>query len=383
MPHSAAAAAALPTLALGVAGPGDRGQHHRAQGRGDGRDVGPAPRAPASSAWRIAATCTARGAAAAADDPCPAIPGEPGIGGHDLGRAAVADVAVPVFGDAAIALGDQQAVRPAASCRPSTVASSWPGPVPQLAPKAMGRRGRRSNRATAASGVMPIMVRPLVSKLIVTTTGRSVAMAPWTAASTSSAEDMVSIHSRSAPPAARARACSAKAAVASSMVRAPSGTISSPVGPIEPATTTGRPAWSATCRATEAAAWLSSATRSWAWCSLSRCRLPPKLLVRMMSEPACDEAAMHRGDALGMLDVPQLGAVAGGQAEREQAGAHAAVGQQHRPRGQQSVECGGHDQAALTLARRRGRLSATLVRPTARRRSRSSCRIASRSAVSA
>ena len=62
------------------------------------------------------------------------------------------------------------------------------------------------------------MVRPLVSKLSVTTTGRSVVIAPGTAASTSSAEDMVSIHSTSAPPAARACACSAKAAAASSMV---------------------------------------------------------------------------------------------------------------------------------------------------------------------
>ena len=62
--------------------------------------------------------------------------------------------------------------------------------------------------------------------------------------------------------------------------------MSSPVGPIEPPTSTGRSASSAASRATLAAARFSSATRPCALCSFSRARLPPKLLVRMMSEPA-------------------------------------------------------------------------------------------------
>ena len=57
---------------------------------------------------------------------------------------------------------------------------------------------------------MPIMVRPLVSKLNVATTGSPVGRAPAIAASVSSTDDMVSIHNKSAPPRARAAACSAK-----------------------------------------------------------------------------------------------------------------------------------------------------------------------------
>ena len=60
----------------------------------------------------------------------------------------------------------------------------------------------------------------------------------------------------------------------------------SPVGPIDPATTTGRPAASAASRAISAAMRFSANTRSSASCSLSRLALPPKLLVRNRSLPA-------------------------------------------------------------------------------------------------
>ena len=226
------------------------------------------------------------------------------------------------------------------------------------------------------------MVRPLVSKLSVTTTGRSVVIAPCTAASTSSAADMVSIQSTSAPPAANACACSAKAAAASSMVSGPRGTISSPVGPIEPATTTGRPAASATPRATRAAAQVQLGHPLLGLVQLQPMPAAAEAVGQDDVSAGLDEAAMHGRDPLGMPDVPQLRAVAGRQAQREQAGTHPTVGEQHRPRREQRIQ-GRHGQTALTLARRRGRLSAGLVRPTARRRSRSSCRMSSRSGVSA
>ena len=81
---------------------------------------------------------------------------------------------------------------------------------------------------------------------------------------------------------------------ASSSVSGPSGASRSPVGPTEPATTTGRPALSATARAISAARRFSSRTRPSSLCSISRRRLPPKLLVRMMSAPASTKRLMQR-----------------------------------------------------------------------------------------
>ena len=102
--------------------------------------------------------------------------------------------------------------------------------------------------------VTPIMVRPAVSKLMVTATGRSqAALAPRTAASASLRSLMVSIHNRSAPPSASPRACSAKASSHAWADTAPRGSSSSPVGPIDPATSMARPVPSAAALALAAA----------------------------------------------------------------------------------------------------------------------------------
>ena len=53
---------------------------------------------------------------------------------------------------------------------------------------------------------------------------------------------MVSIQTTSAPPSRSPSICSAKMSTASSSVSGPRGAKRSPVGPTEPATTTGRPA---------------------------------------------------------------------------------------------------------------------------------------------
>ncbi len=120
--------------------------------------------------------------------------------------------------------------------------------------------------------------------------GRPVVFAASIAAATSSFDDMVSIHNTSTPPLASAIACSRNAATALLWVKAPKGSNSSPVGPIDPATTTSLPVLlicaSAACRASLAAASLSSATRSWALCNFNRKLVPPKELVKIKSDPA-------------------------------------------------------------------------------------------------
>ena len=119
---------------------------------------------------------------------------------------------------------------------PSTVATSSEAPTPQLAPMATGWVGNAAVRAPKALGVMPIMVRPLVSKLMVVTIGSPAFDAPSTAARSSSSDDMVSIHRTSTPPSLSAIACSAKLSMASWWVSDPTGSRISPVGPMEPPT---------------------------------------------------------------------------------------------------------------------------------------------------
>jgi hypothetical protein len=106
------------------------------------------------------------------------------------------------------------------------------------------------------------------------------------AARNSSGAEIVSTQSTSAPPAFSPSACSWKISTASAWVSAPIGSMISPVGPIEPATITARPARSTTSRPSAAATRLSSATRPCAPWSLRRAAFAPKLFVRKRSEPA-------------------------------------------------------------------------------------------------
>ena len=101
------------------------------------------------------------------------------------------------------------------------------------------------------------MVRPAVSKLMVPHQGAPARAMPSAAARNSSGAEMVSTQSTSAPPAISPRACSSNISAAASIVSVPSGAMISPVGPMEPATTTGRPAASAASRAISAAMRLS------------------------------------------------------------------------------------------------------------------------------
>ena len=161
---------------------------------------------------------------------------------------------------------------------------------------------------------------------------------PCAAARISSAADIVSIQQTSAPPAFSPRACSAKAATASSSVIAPSGTKSSPVGPIEPATTTGRPAASATARASSAPALLISKTRSFGLVQLQPRRVGAERVGEDDVGAGLDERAVEAGDRLRPLDVPEVRRIAGGEPRREEVGAGRAVGEEHAVGGEKLLE---------------------------------------------
>src|SRR5690349_10593325 len=112
-------------------------------------------------------------------------------------------------------------------------------PTPQLAPVATGGAVRPANTAVRSPGSRPIIVRPAVSNEHVATYGTPTAIAAFAAARTSAGADIVSIHATSAPPATRASICSVNVSCASASVSSPSGAKSEPVGPTDPATTTG------------------------------------------------------------------------------------------------------------------------------------------------
>ena len=160
------------------------------------------------------------------------------------------------------------------------------GPFPQLPPIA-STPSALSARA-ASSGETPIIVWPRVSNVIVATTGVAgeARRAPAIAAAISARSDIVSIQNRSAPPAARAPACSANTSIAASRSRVPSGAMISPLGPMSPATSASTPAAVTSARSRIAAVRLSCSTRSSSRCRASRRRLAPNVFVRRIRDPA-------------------------------------------------------------------------------------------------
>ena len=158
--------------------------------------------------------------------------------------------------------------------------------------------------------------------------------------------------------------CSAKTSAASSSVSGPSGASRSPVGPTEPATTTRRPALSATSRAISAASRFSSRTRPSSLCSISRRRLPPNELVRMMSAPASTKVWCRARIFSGLRVVPQFRRLARGQPHVEQVGAGRAVGEQRAAFGEKGCSMQG-----LEMGRRSNRAAGATARRGTRRAS--------------
>ena len=176
----------------------------------------------------------------------------------------------------------------------------------------------------------PIIVRPAVSKLIVTTIGRWLTeRAPSTAAVTSSRWLIVSIHSTSTPPSARPAAWAANAFLHSSIVIVPSGSSRSPVGPIEPATSTGRPAPSAAVRAADRGGPVELLDAVVEAVELEPEGGAAERVGQHDVGPGGNVVGVHRGDTVGLLDVPALGRLARRETVVEQLGAHGAV-EQHR-----------------------------------------------------
>ena len=126
--------------------------------------------------------------------------------------------------------------------KPRTVRNRSEEPVPQFAPKASGVFAISSTILTISALVMPIMVRPAVSKLMVPTKSIPAKAKPSAAARYSSGAEMVSTHATSAPPAFKPSAVSWNISTARACVSSPTGCMISPVGPTEPATMTLRPA---------------------------------------------------------------------------------------------------------------------------------------------
>ena len=83
------------------------------------------------------------------------------------------------------------------------VLSKSEAPVPQLAPKPIGLLDMDEIKFTIDDGLVPIIVCPAVSKLIVPIQGRSTCENASAAATNSSGADIVSNHKTSAPPSLR------------------------------------------------------------------------------------------------------------------------------------------------------------------------------------
>ncbi len=157
-----------------------------------------------------------RGATASADDAGTAVDGEHGVLRHQRRIAGVDDLGSLELRDAAVALGDHDAVvvvdllqrRPAGRRRRR---HSWHRSRP-------GRRRAPRTRSAIADGGSPIIVRPAVSNDAGDRVRRGRPRShPGRPPASLPAADLVSIHATSAPPSRSPAACSANASVASSL----------------------------------------------------------------------------------------------------------------------------------------------------------------------
>ena len=112
----------------------------------------------------------------------------------------------------------------------------------------------------------------------------------------------------------------------------------SPVGPTDPATTTGRPAASATARACLGRQSVQLAGARLGAVQGEAAPVAAKTVGQDDVGAGLDEGLMQRPDAVGVIRVPQFRALAGGEAHGEEVGAGRAVGQQGPALGQESLQ---------------------------------------------
>ena len=165
------------------------------------------------------------------------------------------------------------------------------------------------------------------------------AIAPFAAARISSPADIVSIQQTSAPPAFKPFACSVKSATASSSVSAPSGTKSSPVGPIEPATTTGRAAASAIVARNLGGALVDLEDAILRLVQLHAVAVGAKAVGQDDVGAGLDEGPEEGVDRLRVVEVPKLRGIAGREPGGEEIGAGCAVGKEDALLGKKFGKC--------------------------------------------
>ena len=181
-----------------------------------------------------------------------------------------------------------------------------------------------SSTAAAVAGSVPVSVRPSCVKVMKAISGifSRTSLQAITAAFISCRSNIVSIARRSTPACTSASACSRKISYASWKGISPKGCTVVPQGPMSPATSTLSPP---ALRALATAASLIALSRPYASYSARRVRLAPKVLVSRMSAPAWAYSALHGDDLAGLLQIPEIGRVAGGQTAPLQECPHRAV----------------------------------------------------------
>ena len=127
------------------------------------------------------------------------------------------------------------------------------------------------------------------------------------AARISSGADMVSIQATSAPPSRRPSICSMKTSTASSSLNGPSGARRSPVGPTDPATTTGRPALSATSARELGGEPVEFARARFEAVQHEAAAVGPEAVGQDDVGAGVDEGPMQALDRVRMVGVPELG----------------------------------------------------------------------------
>ena len=172
-----------------------------------------------------------------------------------------------------------------APCISLTNSNMRAGPSEQLTPATSTPSAARM--CATSAGPAPAVVTPSFPSVTSATTGRSVVWrATRTATANSSRSEKVSKISRSAPASQRMAICSAKAAAASPCRNLPPERARLPRGPTEPAIQAACPLISLASRASLTPRKLISLTLSASPYSTRRRRLPPNVLVWMISAPA-------------------------------------------------------------------------------------------------
>ncbi len=169
----------------------------------------------------------------------------------------------------------------------ATSASRQPiGPAPQFTPSTSASTRTASERA-ATAGSVPSASTTSSPKVNRATIGRSAAAAraSSTAIARWSTSENVSNQKASTPPSSRPSMVSRNAARTSASPRCRISRFGAPSGPIDPATSTSRPATSRASRAICAPRRASFPARSARPCGASRTRLAPNVAVSMMSAP--------------------------------------------------------------------------------------------------